>query len=37
MSAKVRLVAFAGSTRVQSYNKKLVRIAARWRSPPAPK
>jgi chromate reductase len=29
MSAKVRLVAFAGSTRLQSFNKKLVRLAAR--------
>jgi len=28
MSKKIRLVAFAGSTRAQSYNKKLVKIAA---------
>ena len=28
MSTTVRLVAFAGSTRTQSYNKKRVRIAA---------
>jgi chromate reductase, NAD(P)H dehydrogenase (quinone) len=29
MPAQIRLIAFAGSTRMQSYNKRLVRLAAR--------
>ncbi len=37
MASPVKILAFAGSLRRESYNKKLVRVAAAGRGPRAPR